>query len=328
MKILILKRGYTRFESNDIRFLSKTYDVEVFEPNLTNILRGLWLVYKTDILFYWFPNDYKFLFTLVAFILKKKICVISGGQMATADTKKGRKYAGVKYRLFYVTFARLSLVLADKVIAVSSYEQNNLFRYLPRKRIQLLYNHISDFAEGYSNERKNENLIITITALDKTYFTRKGLDMFLELAANMPEKEFLIIGKVIDHELRNKINGLEIRNLKITGFVSDSVLRDLLNEASVYCQFSRQEGFGVALAEAIAFGCVPVTSSKGAIPEVSGSHGYSIDIDNFDKEQTAQKVMLASKTEQDVRMNYSNHIREKFSRKTREKALLRILAEL
>ena len=64
-KILFIKRGNTRFENNDIEILSRKFDVNVYEPNFLNIFLGISYIKNTDLIFYWFPNDYKFLFSII-----------------------------------------------------------------------------------------------------------------------------------------------------------------------------------------------------------------------------------------------------------------------
>ena len=61
------------------------------------------------------------------------------------------------------------------------------------------------------------------------------------------------------------------------GRVPDEVLKETLVRATVYVQASAHEGFGMSLAEAMLVGCVPVVSSRGAIPEVVGANGVYLD---------------------------------------------------
>jgi glycosyltransferase involved in cell wall biosynthesis len=58
--------------------------------------------------------------------------------------------------------------------------------------------------------------------------------------------------------------------LELTGFVSDDDLIALYNLATVYCQPSFDEGFGLPVLEAMACGCPVVCSNQGSLPEIAG----------------------------------------------------------
>ena len=64
--------------------------------------------------------------------------------------------------------------------------------------------------------------------------------------------------------------------MEFTGWLSDEELEDLYRRASVYVQASRHEGFGLAVAEAMLAGCVPVVMDVTAMPEVVGEAGVLV----------------------------------------------------
>jgi glycosyltransferase involved in cell wall biosynthesis len=63
-------------------------------------------------------------------------------------------------------------------------------------------------------------------------------------------------------------------NVDLRGRVSRQELIGYYQRAKVYCQLSYRESFGVALAEAMACGCTPVVTRRGALSEVVGDVGY------------------------------------------------------
>ena len=54
------------------------------------------------------------------------------------------------------------------------------------------------------------------------------------------------------------------------GFVEEKDLVALYNLASVYCQPSFYEGFGMPVVEAMACGCPVICSNQGSLPEIGG----------------------------------------------------------
>ena len=61
------------------------------------------------------------------------------------------------------------------------------------------------------------------------------------------------------------------------GFVPDEDLVELYNVATLYCQSSHSEGFGIPVLEAMNCGCPVVVSNSGSLPEVAGEAGLYVD---------------------------------------------------
>ena len=59
-------------------------------------------------------------------------------------------------------------------------------------------------------------------------------------------------------------------NVRLLGFVADEDLPVLYNLATVYCQPSFYEGFGMTVVEAMACGCPVISSNQGSLPEIGG----------------------------------------------------------
>ncbi len=65
--------------------------------------------------------------------------------------------------------------------------------------------------------------------------------------------------------------------VRLTGYVTDSVLEALYNAALVVAYPSLYEGFGLPVAEALAIGAIVVASDSTSIPEVAGDAAVLID---------------------------------------------------
>lgn len=320
-KILFVKRGFTRFEDNDFNLLSKNFNVKLYEPGFNNIYKVFFELLKVDVLYYWFPNDYKFIISLIAKILNKKIIIVGGGQMSTADTKKNRKFARVQYRFLHRILGILSLKIADKIITVSNYEFNGILRYASKNKMELIYNSIQTKLFNNKNKiKRDQKLIITISGLKNTHYHRKGLDIFVNLSKEMPDYKFVLIGKDCNDGTYEIIKNQVKDNFIITGAVSDDELVNWMFKTSIYCQFSRQEGFGVALAESMACGCIPVVSQFGAIPEVAGPDAYYIEKELNYKE--IKSIIIDASKSNIKRDLFSQRIMRSFNDLTRNKLLI------
>jgi len=75
------------------------------------------------------------------------------------------------------------------------------------------------------------------------------------------------------------------------GFVPDKDLVALYNLATVYCQPSFYEGFGLPILEAMACGTPVVTSKKASLPEIAGK--AAVFIDPYDINDISNGIIVA-----------------------------------
>jgi glycosyltransferase involved in cell wall biosynthesis len=148
---------------------------------------------------------------------------------------------------------------------------------------KVIYNGVNSslfIDNSYINpERK---IILTVSQADNEIeYIRKGSNKFIKIAGKMPEYEFILTG-LRGHALElAKKDGINVPNIKVLpGPLSlEKDIIPLYQKAAAYCQFSLEETFGLAVVESMACGCVPIVSSKGALPEVVGNAGCIADED-------------------------------------------------
>jgi glycosyltransferase involved in cell wall biosynthesis len=104
---------------------------------------------------------------------------------------------------------------------------------------------------------------------------RKGHRAFVEAARDVPDVEFVLAGGW-EGDAVDELRALASPNVTFTGYLSDEELDRQFLRAGVYVQASWHEGFGLAVAEAMLAGCVPVVTEAGALPEVVGDTGVTI----------------------------------------------------
>ncbi len=126
-------------------------------------------------------------------------------------------------------------------------------------------------AVGNLHPRKNIPLLIrSIDRLRKT-----GLDDVGLVVAGQP-------GWRAD-EVHAAIAGVRGAGwVRLTGYVSDSILEALYNAALVVAYPSLYEGFGLPVAEALAIGAIVVASDSTSIPEVAGDAAVLVDPNDDD----------------------------------------------
>ena len=94
----------------------------------------------------------------------------------------------------------------------------------------------------------------------------KGLDIFVKAAAHLPRGEIFGLRPFRDDDKETLKSIQSSNNVELRGYVDQDELISYYQKAKIYCQLSYRESFGVALAEAMACGCVAVVTDRGAPP--------------------------------------------------------------
>ncbi len=293
MKILFIGPLKSTFVKNDIAILSAQH--ALFSENseigrgfigLINLLkiifRSFIRIFRADAVFCWFGDYASLVPTLLGRLFGKKVYVIAGGFDVSYIPELNYGARARAYRWFC---AKNSFRCATIVLPVSKFAGKCLNERMKGKvkRSEVIYNCID--VEKLSLYRKDteRKIILTISrADDKIEYILKGTDRFINIARKMPHKQFVIAGlQDTALELAKKESG-DLKNLKIIpGFLSlyDELI-PLYNQAAAYVQLSLEESFGISVAEAMVFGCVPIITNKGGLPEVVGDKGIIIETDD------------------------------------------------
>lgn len=239
-------------------------------PNVTKIGRLLAAVLRSDIVFIWFVSGQaatSAFFFAKAF--RKKTVVVAGGSEVSRD--EAIHGYGLRSAVRFL-FTRIMLNHSDYVIAVSESTKKEVQAISAPRNLNVVYHGVD--AERFTCDNGKDLSIITVAAgrtIDQV--RRKGLDRFAQLARCLPDKKFIAIGEAATHPA---IMDLFPKNVQTVGKISDQQLLSYYQRATFYCQLSRHEGFGVAVAEAMSSKCVPIVSDAGALPEVVNTCGFVV----------------------------------------------------
>jgi glycosyltransferase involved in cell wall biosynthesis len=115
-----------------------------------------------------------------------------------------------------------------------------------------------------------ERLVLsTCAAITAMTILQKGLDRLVEAARALDDVAIVITGRVDGGDPAVRAFVAEAPpNVTFAGHVSREALRTLYARAAVVAQLSRHEGFGVAVAEAVAMGCVVATTPLAVFDEI------------------------------------------------------------
>lgn len=191
--------------------------------------------------------------------LKKASMIITDSQSSANDIVKFMGYPSKKVQVVYLAGANRVERILDKDFLQAVQTKFNL----PKSFVLFV---------GDVNYNKNLSRLVKACRLVKTPLVIVGKQsVSRDFDKNHIENQPLV-------ELNNLAK--EGNDIITTGFVDEKELAALYSLASVYCQPSLYEGFGVPLLEAMACGCPVVTSNVSSLPEIVGKAAILVDPEN------------------------------------------------
>ncbi|MGB4086570.1 glycosyltransferase family 4 protein [Methanothrix sp.] len=275
-------------------------------------------IWRSDLTFSWFASGHSFAAVLLCKIMGKRSVVVAGGyDVAYEPEIDYGQYTLPKHKRMY---ADIVLRNADIILSVSEFTRSEVLARVRPKRIQLLYPGID--TDKFRPLGEKEDLVMTVASSSGRVIRLKGLNSFIGAAALLPGVRFLVVG--LSEADREELQSRAAENVLLSGYETQEELLAHYQKAKVYCQLSYRESFGMALVEAMACGCVPVVTERGALPEVVGDSGYYVPYGNIRAAAEAIEKALSSKRGLKAR----ERVEEKFSLKKREQELRSLLEGL
>ncbi len=274
-RILYVHSRKASFIAIDRAILAERFELEdLYQPGrLPNPIAVIGGVLRADLVFAWFANWHSFLPITLAWLLRKPSVLIIGG-FDTAnmpDIGFGHQRGGLRMHASRWIFRRAARLITHSNYTLSEIERNTP---IPASRVSVLHLGVPDpFGE---DPPAKDRAALTVGAIDRTTLVQKGQLPFVQAARELPDVSFVFCGKWLDDSVE-ELRAQASPNVEFTGWLSDEDLLALYRRCAVYVQASRHEGFGLAVAEAMLAGCVPVVMNVTAMPEVVGDAGVLIE---------------------------------------------------
>ena len=278
-QVLVLLAGpATAFVKTDIELLNRHFPVEVLVYPNKRLQMTWWVVQRilrgqVGVILFWFAvPSFGFGISLLARLLRCPIALITGGYDIANMPEIGFGSL-IRPRLRKLVIGMLRL--ADTILPFSDFARREVLRYVQPRRLVVVYPGVDMERFPPPPHAKHEPLVLTTAySVGAAFIHQKGLDTFVQAAAHVPEARFVLTGQFLDDAARDLAAGAP-PNVEFTRrYLSDEELLAYFQQARVYVQASAHEGFGLALAEAMAAGCVPVAVHATAMPEVVGETGF------------------------------------------------------
>ena len=316
--ILLVARRASQFVSLDAELLRRRWPVEewIEGPSPRRLPALLRAVRRARVVVGWFAGWHMLAPVALAWLLRRPVVLISGGVDVAAlpEIGYGAQSGGP---LRWTT--RWIMARARALVVNSHFSRGEVVRNvgLPEDRVTVIHHGVPDpFGDLPPGPRQPR--AVTIGVVDRRNVLRKGLGAFVEAAALLPDVAFVLIGRS-DGGTAEQLAAGAPANVTFLGYLPREALDDELRRAAVYVQASRHEGFGMAVAEAMLAGCVPVVTKAGALPEVVGDAGVQVDEPTADAVAAGVREALALGDE--ARRRARERVLEHFPLERRERAL-------
>jgi glycosyltransferase involved in cell wall biosynthesis len=326
-KIFFVGSLDSSFIRNDYEELQKFFDMKKCEIDPTHNFKtfrfyhSVWEILKNvvwcDTVYSWFASWRAIFPTIFAKILGKKVVIIAGGYDVVNEPSINYG-AWIKIPDRWVS--KFLFKYADIVLPVSEYIQKELLEKVQPKETCLIYNGVK-IEKFYPQGKKIDGLVITVGEVNWNNLKRKGIENFVKAAKYLPAANFFVIGRHRDDSIEY-LKRIATPNVFFTGYVSSKELLWWYQRAKVYAQLSFHEGFGLSVAEAMLCECIPVTTSRGALPEVTGKQEYRA---FYNYPAVSAWCIEKALKEKKTGMAYRHRIIEYFSLENRISALRKVL---
>ena len=273
-RVLFAYTHLNTFTRIDLEALRERFEVEEYRqpgplPRVGELIRKL---RRCDVVLGWFASWHTLAALNLARPMGKPTVLIIGGFDTASVPEIGYGNQQDPVRRWR---ARLTIARAGRLVTNSDYLQGEIERNLgiPPERVKVVHHGLADrFGEPGP---KPPGRVLSVGVVHRWNLERKGHVAFVEAARELPGAEFVLAGRWEDDAI-DLLRSRAGPNVRFTGYLSDEDLDDEFRAARVYVQASWHEGFGLAVAEAMLAGAVPVVTAAGALPEVVGDTGVVV----------------------------------------------------
>ena len=310
----------SRFVAIDRDALATEYEVVDWTGRhpAKHFLATLRAVLAARVVVCWFAGYQALAPVTFAWLLRRPTVVITGGYDVAMVPEAGY---GMQRTRSGRLVSRWVLRRATKVMANSEFGRQEALRAVPAiaAKATVVHHGVPDLVGEPSYEDRTGAL--TVSVIDVANLERKGLLPFVRAARELPDVPFVLAGGVVEHDAQERLRHEAPPNVEFTGRLSDEDLATRYGRAAAYVQASLHEGFGMAVAEAMLAGCVPVVSPVGALPEVVGDAGIVVP-----REELADGIRRALAATAEDRRAARERVRTHFTLEQRADGLRAVVA--
>lgn len=196
----------------------------------------------------------------------------------------------------------------QRIITVSNFEMENIISKLsiPRKRMAMIYNGYNEWFKPIGNCDLPKDVSQELTAKSFFFFlgntdpkknTERTLVAYSNYLNQSQIKRKLLMADLAPEYLNGIIERNHIGNIRehivMPGYIVNSDLPLIFNNAFAFLYTSLRESFGIPLLEAMACGTPVITSNTSSMPEIGGANAILVNPENCE-EITTMMLRLES----------------------------------
>jgi len=184
----------------------------------------------------------------------------------------------------------------QRIITVSNFELENIISKLkiPRKRMAMIYNGynewfqpIQDSSSVYQKYIPEKGYFFFLGNTDPKKNTERTLIAYSKYLKQSTIKRKLLMADLDANYLNDIITRNDIENIRpnivMPGYIVNSDLPYIYNNAFAFLYTSLRESFGIPLLEAMACGTPVITGNTSSMPEIGGKDAILVNPENSDE---------------------------------------------
>ncbi len=187
-------------------------------------------------------------------------------------------YSTPEFRRRFQQLAREAARRSDLIVTVSEFTARQVEELLGVERSRLrVVPHGTRCPDREPLEDRRENLILHVGAIQR----RKNLARLIQAFHALEEGWRLALAGSLGFGAAEILRQIEIsprrQSIQVLGYVSPQELAALYARARIFAFPSLDEGFGMPVLDAMAWGVPVLTSNRSALPEVAGDAALLVD---------------------------------------------------
>ncbi|MGZ4894657.1 MAG: glycosyltransferase family 4 protein [Halobacteriota archaeon] len=206
-----------------------------------------------------------------------------------------------KENMLFKVWKKYFVHVPVRYVAISESTKKEAMSYWGPRTAEITVIHLASFMTPKSPRTHfGSKKILTVSSISPRKNQLRLIEAFELVHRNNPSSgaELMIVGRKrkdipgLDstlRDIRKRNNGIKIT---LAGYLTDSEIMSLYEEADIFVYPSLYEGFGLPVLEAMACGCPVVASNVFSLPEVVGEAGMLVDPYDVDMIARALSAVL------------------------------------